>query len=157
MLQFEGNLNLIRGGLWLIPGVIDFLWYFMKRKKINTNTAALIMMKILKKVDDNEAKFGFFYSIFFLFQGFVSIPLTLHFSKFSISISLDSFIWGITGMILAKEVASAVPIEGAEKKENPKNIIEQYQDFNQQTGEDNNELKEKIDKESDNIGGEKND
>ena len=28
------------------------------------------------------------------------MPLTLHFSKFSISISLDSIIWGVAGMIL---------------------------------------------------------
>ena len=140
MLQFEGNLNLIRGGLWLIAGVIDFLWYFMKRGITNTNTAALIMLKILKEVKGNEIKFGFFYSILFLVQGFVSIPLTLHFSKFSISIYLDSLIWGLTGKILEKKVVSGVPIKGAGGKY--EQIIEEN-NYNKESGEKNdNELKD---------------
>ncbi len=103
MLQFEGNLNLIRGTLWLIPGIFELIQYLRGEKEPRKSTAGLIMLKILEKVKGNEPKFGFFYSIFFLVQGFVSIPLTLHFSKFSISISLDSIIWGLTGMILAKK------------------------------------------------------
>ena len=150
MLQFEGNLNLIRGTLWLIPGVIDFVWYFIKERRANTNTAALIMRKILKQVNGNETKFGFFYSIFFLVQGFVSIPLTLHFSKFSISISLDSLIWGLTGMILEKKVLAGVPIEGAEKKDdkNDKDVeiddIEYKNKLNEET--DKNDIKDEFKK-----------
>ena len=86
MLQFGGNLNLGRGAFWLIPGVFELMRYVKGQNKPRKSTACLIMLKILGKVRNNEPKFGFFYSIFFLVQGFVSIPLTLHFSKFSISI-----------------------------------------------------------------------
>ena len=107
MLQFEGNLNLIKGTLWLIPGIFELI-RCVRGQDIPRSTAGLIMLKILEKVKDNEAKFGFFYCIFFLFQGFVSIPLTLHFSKFSISISLDSIIWGVAGFFLKEKEVQGI-------------------------------------------------
>ena len=137
MLQFGGNLNLGRGAFWLIPGVFELMRYVKGQNKPRKSTACLIMLKILGKVRNNEPKFGFFYSIFFLVQGFVSIPLTLHFSKFSISIYLDSLIWGVTGMILQKKVVPGVPIEGAEKKDN------QFEIDDIDDNKNNNELKEK--------------
>ena len=150
MLQFEGNFNLGRGFLWLIPGVIELMRYVRGQDNPRKSTACLIMLKILGKVEGNEAKFGFFYSIFFLVQGFVSIPLTLHFSKFSISISLDSLIWGLTGMILEKKVLAGVPIEGAEKKDdkNDKDVeiddIEYKNKLNEET--DKNDIKDEFKK-----------
>ena len=129
MLQFEGNLNLIRGTLWLIPGIFELIQYVNGQNNPRKSTACLIMLKILGKVKGNEIKFGFFYSILFLVQGFVSIPLTLHFSKFSISISLDSLIWGITGFFLEKKEQK--PNEGA--KEQGNQIIIDEQKANQET------------------------
>jgi hypothetical protein len=150
MLQFEGNLNLIRGVLWLIPGIFELIQYVKEQDNPRKSTACLIMLKILGKVKGNEPKFGFFYSIFFLVQGFVSIPLTLHFSKFSISISLDSIIWGVAGMILENKVVTGAPIEGAKEKDNQndKNIeiddIEYKNKLNEET--DKNDIKDEFKK-----------
>ena len=113
MLQFEGNLNLIRGTLWLIPGIFELIQYVNGQNNPRKSTACLIMLKIL---------------------GFVSIPLTLHFSKFSISISLDSLIWGITGFFLEKKV----PNKNAEEE-----VDEILIDNNKGKEENDNDDKEK--------------
>ena len=109
MLQSELNLNVVRGILWLIPGVFGLMQYIKKKEHsiIFKSTAGLIAIKTLNKGEkiniNNKANIGIFYFIIFLFQGFGSIPLTLHFSNFSISISLDSMIWGVIGFFLDKK------------------------------------------------------
>ena len=72
------------------------------------STAGLITMKILStneewgKYSKVSFDFGVSYFIFFILQGFISMPLTFHISKFnfSISISFDSIIWMGIGKIL---------------------------------------------------------
>ena len=109
VLQFEVNFNVVRGILWLIPGVFGLMQYIKKKEHsiIFKSTAGLIAIKTLNKGEkiniNNKANIGIFYFIIFLFQGFGSIPLTLHFSNFSISISLDSMIWGVIGFFLDKK------------------------------------------------------
>ena len=91
MLQFEVNLNTIRGAFWLIPHIINikqFLTMIKKRKK-EENAEITI-----------SATFWVSFFIHVILTGFVSIPLAIHISNFSISISLDSLIWGVAGMIL---------------------------------------------------------
>ena len=119
ILQFEVNFNAVRGTLWLIPGIIDFIQYANGKEDLRKSTAGLITMKILSTNEelckDDTVSFGFVVSYFFFFilQGFVSMPLTLHLPKInlSISISLDSIIWGITGMILDKKKEGYVDID----------------------------------------------
>ncbi len=114
--QFEINLNGIRGISWSIPHIIN-----------------LIMTKGSKK----GKKDGDFSWITFFFKdilrGFTSMPLTFHFSNFSISISLDSIIWGIVGMIL----------EAKDKKEQKPNKENQINNIENNIGIKTN--KEKID------------
>ena len=99
IVQVGINLNLGRGILWLIPGIFGLMQCIKTREKeypiILNSTAGLITLKILKKMkkEKNIASSAVFYSIIFLTQGFVSIPLTIHFSNFSISISFDSILW----------------------------------------------------------------
>ena len=106
MLQFEGNFNLGRGFFWLLLGAYNFIkgltvkeqqermFYFI-HLYVSTLVACCVgNHKFLAKTA---------HIVFFLVQGFVSIPLTLHFSKFSISISLDSILWGVAGMILERK------------------------------------------------------
>ena len=117
VLQFEVNfINLGRGAFWLLPGIIDFIQYAKGKEDpiilLLRSTAGLITMKILSTNEElckyPKVSFGFgvSYFIFFILQGFVSMPLTLHLPKInlSISISLDSIIWGITGMILDRKL-----------------------------------------------------
>ena len=122
MLQFEINLNLIRGALWLIPGSYIFMYEFTKDGKKedhddkyieNLHFSFLVHEKVYNS-SRNEFLGVSALIVFFLLQGFVSMPLTLHFSKFSISISLDSILWGVAGFFLAEK-------EEQPKKENPNN------------------------------------
>ena len=92
IVQLDFNLNLWRGIGWSIPHIIKFRRSLTKAQ-IQDNT------EIKQNEEGNDAKSGSNASpwVSFLFKGilrgFVSIPLTLHFSNFSISISLDSIIW----------------------------------------------------------------
>ena len=126
VLQFEVNLNLIRGAFWLIPGIIGFIQYANGKEDpiiLLRSTAGLITMKILSTNEEWEKKskvsfgFGVSYFIFFILQVFISMPLTFHISNFSISISLDSMIWGITGFFLDKKFLKDNNNEGKSSKE----------------------------------------
>ena len=96
--QFDINFNLGRGILWLILGAYN-LRKFIKDVYNNIDYAKSLHVSFLV---------GGCYGgkrtliIVFLVQGFISLPLTLHFSNFSISISLDSIIWAGIGKFLDK-------------------------------------------------------
>ena len=108
MLQSELNLNVVRGILWLIPGAYIFIKGIVSKKKVEEGENKVAYIKYLHvsylvayhflkiKVWEKIALMGFF----FLVQGFLSIPLTIHISNFSISVSLDSIIWGGIGKYL---------------------------------------------------------
>ena len=83
VVQFELNLNLVRGISWSILHIINF-----------------IMMKKLKKGKKSvvPSLVGFFFKD--ILRGFTSMPLTFHISNFSISFSLDSIIWAGVDYIL---------------------------------------------------------
>ena len=104
ILQFELNLNVVRGILWLIPGAYNFIKYF-KEKKEDYVIPLYFSFLVADSVDNffnNYYSFITALIISFLIQGFVSMPLAIHISNFSISISLDSIIWGGIGMYLGK-------------------------------------------------------
>ena len=116
MLQLEGNLNIGRGISWLIPGAYNVIKFFIKNKE---NDDYVKCLHVSYLVADFISKKGIITIIgFFLLQGFVSIPLTFHLSKFnfSISISLDSIIWMGIGYILELKVKKEIEKKMIEEK-----------------------------------------
>ena len=115
ILQFEVNLNVIRGILWLIPGSLFFFvqkgYFIYKKNTACSITISLLFFHIINNVTENVEKekkhhikvMAFLLSIL---QGFVSAPLTFHLSKFnfSISISLDAILWELVGIWARKKV-----------------------------------------------------
>ena len=138
MLQFEGNFNLGRGFLWLLLGAYNLIKYFATNEKNSADDAddiehlyvsTLVGESVYKRFGNNENVGNAALIVAFLLQGFVSMPLTEHLSNFSISRSLDSLIWGITGFFLEKKEQK--PNEGA--KEQGNQIIIDEQKANQET------------------------
>ena len=100
--QIGINLNLGRGILWLIPGTYNFI----KACKANNYDFYTRPLYFSCLVADRVAKDDPAFTIaligFYLLQGFVSVPLAIHISNFSISISLDSMLWAGIGKFLDK-------------------------------------------------------
>ena len=108
MLQFEVNLNVVRGILWLFPG---YLFFFVQGgfSEYTTATACSFAISLqlfpLKYEDKEEIKIEnqFRRKIItfplFILQGFISAPLTWHISNFSIAISLDSIFWELVAIV----------------------------------------------------------
>jgi len=87
--QFDINLNIGRGISWSILGY--FIHYVVPKR--------------------NKKREAVFHPLIVI-QGFVSVPLAIHMSNFSISISLDSIIWMIRDYILRKDVGKDNEIKG---------------------------------------------
>ena len=105
MFQFDINLNLVRGILWLFPG---YLFFFVQGGFLTytTKTAcsfAISLQFFTLSHEDEEIKNHFRRKIIvfplFILQGFISAPLTWHISNFSIAISLDSIFWELVTMV----------------------------------------------------------
>ena len=109
IVQVGINLNLGRGILWLIPGTYNFIKFCTVEKQekvgyiVPLYFSSLVADRVSTKFFNGDmlADTIVFIAVFLL-QGFVSAPLIFHISNFSISISLDSIIWGITGFFLDK-------------------------------------------------------
>jgi hypothetical protein len=102
-LQFEINLNVVRGILWLIPGAYFVIKYF-KEEKEDYVIPLYFSFLVADSVDNffnNYYSFITALIISFLIQGFVSMPLAIHISNFSIAISLDSIFWASVGKFLS--------------------------------------------------------
>ena len=82
IIQFEGNFNLGKGISWLIR-------------------VFLICYALPKWRKNHEA----FFPILIAIRGFLSAPLTFHFSNFSISISLDAILWELVTIWARKKKA----------------------------------------------------
>ena len=134
--QIEINLNLVRAIFWTFPGIggtLDVIKSKSDPRAKLKNTAALIVnaIKVWGQDENNkEEEFKYssmnwlFYYLIFLVQGFISIPLTVNISKFSISISLDSIIWEGIGKSLSKKNAQKKAI--MKKKLNDKTSLPKY-------------------------------
>ena len=110
ILQFEGNFNLGRGIIWLILSGHNFIKVYSADGSDDVYGKPLyVSFLVASRFAEDWFKISFIVS--FLIQGFVSIPLTLHFSKFSISISLDSLIWGVAGFFLDNKEQGYVDID----------------------------------------------
>ena len=114
--QFEVNfINLGRGAFWTILGTYNLIKGLKKEDCAKSlYVSYLVAVLINKKHMSRIALIGVF-----LIQGFISLPLTLHFFNFSISLSLDSMIWGVIGIFLGKEA------DGEEGKDNNSIIFEE--------------------------------
>ena len=99
ILQFEVNLNVIRGVLWLIPG---YLFFFVQRgysniyKKLKACSFIISLLFFLVKNNEtnklevtNESLMKVIAFLLLILQVFVSAPLTFHLSKFNFSISIS--------------------------------------------------------------------
>ena len=126
MLQFEVNLNVVRGILWLIPGSYNFIKGIRcdKDQDMENYFKPLYVSNLASCCfEDGPIQIIALIGVF-LIQGFASIPLTLHFSNFSISISLDSMIWGVIGLFLDKKDEEEKG--GEERKNNGPNMSENH-------------------------------
>ena len=105
--QIGINLNLGRGILWLIPGTYNFIKSFTEKDKSSAYVvplyfSCLVADRVYEFFEKNDLAGNIALIGFFLLQGFVSVPLAIHISNFSISISLDSMLWAGIGKFLDK-------------------------------------------------------
>ena len=139
--QIGINLNLGRGILWLIATCFFSSEYLRRRNSIDyiPNTAAVIMKSwnIIEVRDDNFAARCILFLFLSSFQGFASMPLAIHISNFSIAISLDSMIWGITGFFLDKGKNN----EKEKKEDNDVQLAEEKEDSEVQSKDEDIESK----------------
>ena len=123
IVQVGINLNLGRGILWLIPGTYNFIKFFTVNDYEKEGYVSPLHFSFLVACRFGKSSATIALILSFLFQGFVSVPLTFHISNFSISISIDSILWGGIGMYLGKneknkEIKEAYKLD--EKKEEDK-------------------------------------
>ena len=143
ILQLEVNLNTVRGAFWLIPHIINIKQFLTMKKKLKKEENAKITISAT-----------FFWVSFFIhgiLTGFVSIPLAIHISNFSISISLDSLIWGVAGMILDLKLKNEQKKEEKRRKNEisfDENFVKVKKD-NEEDEENNNNFKEESSESSD--------
>ena len=109
IVQVGINLNLGSGVFWLIAGIIDFfIPYKYRENKIldimctSFNVRMIIFINFKSEIITTLSLIS--QTAVFLLQGFVSVPLAIHISNFSISISLDSIIWAVIGKFLELEI-----------------------------------------------------
>ena len=114
MLQLEGNLNIGRGISWLIPGAYNVIKFFIKNKENDDYVECLHVSYLVTNFISNKGIIALILS--FLIQGFVSVPLAIHISNFSISISLDSIVWMGIGYILELKVKKEIEKKRIEEK-----------------------------------------
>ena len=135
--QFDINLNVGRGVLWLIATCFFSSEYLRRRNTIDyiPNTAAVIMKSW--NIIDNFAARCILFLFLSSFQGFASMPLAIHISNFSIAISLDSMIWGITGFFLDKGKNN----EKEKKEDNDVQLAEEKEDSEVQSKDEDIESK----------------
>ena len=125
--QFDINLNLGRGAFWLVPGIIDFFIPDENRENkfldimcTSFNVRMIIFINFKSEIITTLSLIS--QTAVFLLQGFVSVPLAIHISNFSISISLDSILWAVIGKFLELEIKN-MEKKAANKEPIDKTII----------------------------------
>jgi len=109
IVQVGINLNLGSGVFWLIAGIIDFFIpdkyrenKFLDIMCTSFNVGMIIFINFKSEIRTILSRIS--QTAVFLLQGFVSVPLAIHISNFSISISPDSIIWMGIGKFLELEI-----------------------------------------------------
>ena len=135
ILQFEGNFNLGRGISW---GFLGFWFLFVQKctsARVKKNLSSLVISSLFFLIINNENRqeqltmvemknqdYIRRIALFLLIlQGFISAPLTFHFSNFSISISLDAILWELVTIWARKKKEK---LYGIEEKKMVKKILE---------------------------------
>ena len=117
IVQVDINLNVGRGISWVILGAYNFIKFFtVNDEQKEGYVIPLYFSFLVANFIEDPLAFNIALIAVFLLQGFLSIPLTFHISNFSISISLDSMIWGITGFFLDKKFLKDKNNEGKKLK-----------------------------------------
>ena len=101
--QLDFNLNLWRGIGWLIPGIYNFIKGCIAADEKYIEPLHFSFL-VATNLSEKKSMRTIALILSFLFQGFVSVPLAIHISNFSISISLDSMLWAGIGKILELKV-----------------------------------------------------
>jgi len=91
IVQLDFNLNLWRGIGWSIPHFIKFRQSLTKTKIQDNLENKQNEEGGIKSVSNASPWASFLFKD--ILRGFVSVPLTLHISNFSISISIDAILW----------------------------------------------------------------
>ena len=139
-LQIDINLNLGRGILWLIAGAcIFFIKGISNEGKDSENYEDYLQplhfsFLVASNLSEKESMQTIALILSFLFQGFVSVPLAIHISNFSISISLDSMLWAGIGKILELKVKED---EGKEEKGKEEKTLKNIEELNDQYQQNN--------------------
>ena len=103
--QVDININLGRGILWLIPGTYNYIKAYAKKEEDYIRLlhfSYLVAERVYEFFTAKKLAFKTTLIGFFLLQGFVSVPLAIHISNFSIAVSLDSMLWAGIGKFLDK-------------------------------------------------------
>ena len=118
--QFEINFNVVRGIPWLIPGYLFFA--VQKHFVAKTENACSLTISSLffltrnrpaREVEkENQFRMKVIAFPLFILQGFISAPLTLHLSIFSIAISLDAILWELVDIWAHKKRTNFNPSGG---------------------------------------------
>jgi len=103
IVQVDINLNVGRGISWVILGAYNFIKFFTVNDYEKEGYVSPLHFSFLVACRFEKPSPTIALILSFLFQGFVSAPLILHISNFSISISIDSILWGGIGMYLGKD------------------------------------------------------
>ena len=134
IVQVGINLNLGRGISWVILGAYNFIKFFtVKDEQKEGYVIPLYFSFLVANFIEDPLAFNIALIAVFLLQGFLSIPLTFHISNFSISISLDSMIWGITGFFLDKGKNNEKEEEGGEEPDINEQRKKELNDENPET------------------------
>ena len=119
IVQVGINLNLGRGICWSFLGAYNVI----KAYEVRTKHQKLVYLKplhvsflVATNLSEKESMQTIAIILSFLLQGFVSVPLAIHISNFSISISLDSMIWMGIGKFLELKVKEKELGKKGEKK-----------------------------------------
>ena len=126
-LQFEINLNVGRGIFWLIPTIFGSCQYLKGKISIAElkSTAAVIMASVIEGTWENDTSGKILFFFLSCVQGFVSMPLTIHISNFSIAISLDSILWELVTIVRKdKAFSSTLSYANINAKNNNNNTNE---------------------------------
>ena len=141
--QFDINLNWVRCVFWMIAtffGSNDYLKSRISITDLKTYlkcTAAVIMASAITEGWKNGPRGKILFFFLSSLQGFVSMPLAIHISNFSIAISLDSIIWelvsGLSKIVMMKNISG----KEMEETMTDDNKVNKYNPSYQNEKEDN--------------------
>ena len=144
--QFEITLNLGKGAFWMIATFFGSYRYLKGQISITDLkcTAAVITASAITEEWKNGPRGKILFFFLSSLQGFVSMPLAIHISNFSISISLDSIIWELAKLStivrvnMGKEHVKKDEMNDENKIRKSKSSSHNEENANENNNEENN-------------------